>query len=422
MAAGRWGIFLPDLVVVNAGQLVTCDGKGDEAERKLGIVEDGAIVVEKGKVAWVGTTKELRRSTFGKSGRTVDANGGLVTPGFVDPHTHLVFAGSREDELERKISGETYTEILQSGGGILRTVRETRRASVSQIASESQERLGQLLSNGVTTAEVKTGYGLDLRQELKLLSAIRRVQSRSPVGVVSTFLGLHAKPEGFETSKEFASYAIKEMLPPVAKMKSPPRFSDCFCEDGVFSKDDCRRYLRASLALGFRGKIHADEFSDSGGASLAAEMGCVSADHLGKSNSLGIRSMARKKVTAVLLPGTSLYSSIPFADARSILKAGCQVALGTDLSPNSWVESPQFVMSLACIGMRMTPAQALLGFTAYAASAIDREDIGRLAVGSSADFVVHNVPSYKFLPYRLGGKYVRSVFRRGRLVYSAKEN
>ena len=413
---------MPDLVLVNAGELVTCGGPGGSAEERLGIVDHGAMVVEGGKVAWVGRTEELRRKSIGKAKRTVDAQGGLVTPGFVDPHTHLVFAGSREDELERKLGGESYTDILRSGGGILRTVRETRKASVGRIVKDSGVRIRQLLVNGVTTAEVKTGYGQNLKQELKLIEAIDILRRSSPVELVTTFLGLHARPPEFKTSGDFVANVVKETLPVVANSPSAPRFSDCFCEEGVFTRDECSKYLRASRRLGFSCKIHADEFSDSGGASLAAEAGCVSADHLGRSSRGGIEAMARRGVAAVLLPGTSLYSSIPYADARGITESGCAVALGSDMSPNSWIESPQYVMSLACNAMRMTPAQALLAFTRGGAVAIARNDIGSLSPGAHADFVIHSYPNYSFIPYRTGGRYVRQVFKQGNPVFKSDDS
>ncbi len=396
---------------------MTCGGDGT-GEDALGIVEDGALGIAGGRVAWVGTTREWKRKGT-RAKRVLDAGGMLVTPGFVDPHTHLVFAGSREEELERKASGESYTSILASGGGIARTIRETREAPIARIVTESRQRLGQLVRNGVTTVEVKTGYGQDVRGELKLLRAIEILRAEGTVELVPTFLGLHATPTEFSDSGEYVRYAINELLPRVSRLEHRPTFSDCFCEPGVFSVEECRRYLKASEELGFERKIHADEFSNSGGASLAAETRCVSADHLGSTSGSGFIKLAARKVTAVLLPGTALFSSIGFADARRALTSGCTVALGSDLSPNSWVESPQLVMSLACTQMKMTPAQALMGFTANAAKALRRVDVGRLRVGGIADIVIHDLRGYRFLPYAVGGSYVRSVFRAGRPVYEA---
>jgi imidazolonepropionase len=406
-------VSMPDLVVINAGELVTCSGSGADDQQRLGVIEDGAMTVDGGKVSWIGTMREFRRRSPGRAKRTIDAEGDLVTPGFVDPHTHIAFAGSREDELERKTRGETYVSILATGGGIQRTLRDTREASVRKIASESMPRLAQLAANGVSTVEIKTGYGQSAREELKMLQAIRALQRTSPMDIVPTLLGLHATPPEQKDAKEYVDYAVREMLPAVAASKVRPEFSDCFCEEGIFSQKDCARYLRASRDLGLGLKVHADEFTDSGGAALAADLGCVSADHLGRSNMEGLEAMAKEGVVAVLLPGTSLYSSIPFADAGRITKAGCTIALGTDLSPNSWVESPQLVMALACTGLRMTPAQALLGCTVNAARALSRADRGAIRVGSDADFVVHAVPGYRYLPYRVGGRYVRGTFKRG---------
>ncbi|MDA4121181.1 MAG: imidazolonepropionase [Thaumarchaeota archaeon] len=407
----------PDLALINAGELVTCVATTKD---ELGVIADGALLVDEGLVTWVGTTKKFRQMSV-KPTRVVNADGGLVTPGFVDPHTHLVFAGSREDELERKVSGEGYKKILQEGGGISRTIRETRNASKARLVRESKGRVLQLMRNGVTTAEVKSGYGQNVKEELKMLAAVKALGAKVEVGLVPTLLGLHAKPPEFKGSGEYVDYAVREMLPKVAASKMMPRFSDCFCEEGVFSREDCARYLRASAKAGFALKIHADEFGDSGGASLAGDLKCVSADHLGRSSKQGIEMMAKEGVVAVLMPGTSLFSGIPYADARMIVDSGCTVALGTDMSPNSWIESPQLVMSLACSGMRMTPAEALLGFTRNAAKALNREDIGVLGVGYSGDFVVHTLPSYRFLPYRVGGEYVRGVFRKGREIFHSEE-
>ena len=406
---------MADIAVVNALELVTCSGEGPEG---LGIVQDGAMLVEGGKVAWVGTTSELRKKSV-KASREVDAAGSLVTPGFVDPHTHLLFAGSREDEMERKIAGESYTDILKSGGGILRTVRETRKAPIAELVDQSLQRVRQLARGGATTIEVKTGYGLNTETEARMLEAMRRLAEASGVEIVSTFMGLHATPPEFKSSTEFTDHVVEAVLPYIAGMKEKPEFADCFCEEGVFTDSDCERFLKAAKALGFRLKVHADEFKESGGATLAARAGCVSADHLGKASASGVEAMAKAGVTAVLLPGTSLFSGIPYAHYGAVKEAGCNVALGTDLSPNSWLESTQLVMALGCTELRMTPAEALKAVTVGAARALGRNDIGSLKVGAKADFVIHSLPGYRFLPYRVGGAYVNRVFKRGSELYAS---
>ncbi|MBI3859752.1 MAG: imidazolonepropionase [Thaumarchaeota archaeon] len=412
---------MASVAVINARELLVCSGADatDDDVSSLGIIEDGALLSINGDVAWVGTTGEFRRKSFGKVGKVMDAGQGVVTPGFVDPHTHLVFSGSREDELERKGRGESYTSILKSGGGILKTFRETGRSSVSKIVEQSKSRLNQLQANGVTTIEVKTGYGGRLKEEIKLLKSIAALRRSAGADLTATFLGLHAKHPEFRTSGDHVDYAIKRMLPFIAGLRDRPAFSDCFCEEGVFSRDECARYLSASKRLRFALKIHADEFSDTKGASLAAEAGCTSADHLGYADHEGVLKMAREGVVPVLLPTTSLYSGIKYADAQAFVKAGCRVALGTDLSPNSWVESPQIVMAVACTALKLSPAQSVMGFTSNAAAAIGRKDIGSLEVGKRADFVVHSVPSYRFLPYRVGGRYVSKVVRCGKVVFDA---
>ena len=328
----------------------------------------------------------------------------------------MVYAGSREDEVELKARGVPYKTILDQGGGIYKTVRETADASLGRIVSESLDRLQQLIRSGVTTVEVKSGYGLTGEGEVRLLKAIRKLAGKSDAELVPTFLGLHAAPKDSVT-KEYVRRVVGEVLPLVAASPLRPAFTDCFCEAGVFSAGECTRFLRASKKLGILSKVHADEFSDSGGAVMAADEGCVSADHLGRSTGEGVEKMAQRGVTAVLLPGTSLCSGIPYADAAMISEAGCKVALGTDLSPNSWIESPYLVMSLACNALRMTPAQALLGFTRNAAAAIARRDIGMIRPGMRADFVIHPVAGHRSLPYRVGGSYSRRVFRAGREIF-----
>lgn len=402
------------LAVIDSAQLVTLNNftaKGPINEFTLGIIEDGALVVDEGRISWVGTSKELRQSGI-EAKKIINAEGCLVTPGFVDPHTHLIFAGSREDELDRKMSGESYMEILRSGGGIIRTIRETRKSGIKKLLEESMLRLNNLVRNGVTTIEVKTGYGQNLKDELKMLK-VANLLNKSGVDVVPTYLGLHALPEEFRSAEEYSVYVIKEVIPTISSYSYRPIFSDCFCEEGIFDKNICRKYLLASRKYGLKLKIHADEFSRAGGAELAAELGCISADHLENSSKRAFRMMAKRGVSAVLLPGTAFYSRISYPDIGSIRDSGCNIALGTDISPNSWIESPQLVMALAVNEMRMTAAESLVAFTAGASLALGLTDRGMIKVGMKADFVIHDIPNYKFLPYRIGGNYIRYVFKDG---------
>lgn len=410
---------LPTLSLIHAGQLLTIDSKQKDSEG-LGIIEDGAFIVKRGKFEWVGSTKELEKKTV-KTDIQIDAKGFVVTPGFIDPHTHLIFAGSREDELERKIKGESYIQILKSGGGINRTIHLTRKASEEELIKLAISRINQLIRSGVTTIEIKTGYCQDLAGELKMLRVASRLQHAALIDVVKTFLGLHAVPPEFRNQKEYSEYVIKEMLPSVANSDNPPAFSDCFCEEDIFDRKICERYLKASSKFGLRLKIHADEFSYSQGAELAAEAGCVSADHLENSSLEGLKKMASRGVVAVLLPGTAFYSRIEMPDYRKIAGSGCQVALGTDLSPNSWIESPQLVMAIACLQLGMTVAKAIRAFTVEAAKALMLADRGTISAGMKADFVIHRFEDYRFFPYRIGGSYVDSVFKEGRMIYSSKE-
>ncbi|MEM0117833.1 MAG: imidazolonepropionase [Conexivisphaerales archaeon] len=407
-----------DISLYNAGELVTMNGKegGSDGEETLGIIHDGAFIVREGRFAWVGTTQELKEKGH-KSSIIIDANGQVVLPGLIDPHTHLIFAGSREDELERKIKGESYMDILRSGGGINRTLVMTRAATEEQLLTLAYNRIKQLISSGVTTVEVKTGYCQQLEGELKLLRVISRLNRECGIDVIGTFLGLHTLPPEFRSGEEYTSYVMKVMLPNVAASEARPVFADCFCEEGLFSSALCERYLNLSSQMGFKLKIHADEFSDAHGAEVAARTGCTSADHLENSSSEGLKMMATKGVTAVLLPLTAFYSRIRQPNFKRIKESGCTFALGTDLCPNSWVESPQLVMAFACVELGMTPAEALAGFTTGAARALSLNDRGAIKEGNLADFAMYEMPSYRFLPYRIGGSYVRSVYKRGIRIY-----
>ena len=346
-------------------------------------------------------------------------------PGFVDPHTHLLWAGDRAAEFEMRLEGKTYMEIMAAGGGINSTVRATRSASTDDLVTQTQQRLWQAFSYGTTTAEVKTGYGLDLESELRQLEAILQLNNHAPLELAPTFLGAHAVPPEYEGRTDaYTDLVCNEMLPAVydwwrihAGGQMLP-FVDVFCERGAFDLAQSRRILETAKALGFPLKIHADEFENLGGASLAAELGAASADHLVKTSPEDIRALAASDTVAVSLPGTPFgLNESEYTPAGEIIVADGLLALATDTNPGtSWCESMQFILALACRKMRMTPAQAIAAATINAAAAIRRESqIGSLEQGKQADLLVLSVDDYRHLGYRFGTNLVAYVIKQGRV-------
>jgi imidazolonepropionase len=400
-----------DLLVSNARELVTLQGpnapRTQEKMRQLSIIDKGSVAVKDGRIVAIG------KSLHYQAKRTIDATGKLVMPGFVDPHTHVVFAGSREFELDLKLNGLSYMEILRRGGGIFYTVEQTRKASFGDLVSQSKKRLDTMLAYGTTTCEAKTGYGLDVATELKLLKVQQSLKEAHPVDIVSTFLGAHAVPKG-QRPEQYVSMVIDEMLP---RVKGLAEFCDVFCEHGVFSVPQARKILEAGKRYGLTPKLHADEIVDTGGARLAAEVGAISADHLLMSSDAGLHAMAKKHVVGVLLPGTSLsLMQQRYAPARRIIDYGVPVALATDLNPNCWTESMQGIIQLACLAMQMTPAEAITAATMNAACAIGREhSVGSLEPGKQADLLILDCPNHKFLPYHFGVNLVDVVIKKGRV-------
>ena len=410
-----------DLIIEKANELVTLQGgsvkplKG-EAMQNLGIIRDGAIAIKDGKIMALGKTSEIREKYTAE--HIIDAEGKLVTPGLIDSHTHLVFAGSREDEFELKLKGASYLEILQKGGGILRTVAETRKASLEQLVRLGKERLNLMLMHGTTTVEAKSGYGLSTEDEIKCLEAIRKLDAEHPIDVIPTFLGAHAIPAEYAgKTEEYVKLVIEKMIPAVAERKLA-EFCDVFCEKGVFSIEHSRKILLAGKKYGLEPKIHADEMSWLGGAELAAEIGAVSAEHLLYASEDGIKALAKSGIIAVLLPAASFSLMLgKYADARKMISEGVAVALGTDFNPICWVENMQFIIALACRMMKLTPAEALAAATINAAHSMKRANlIGSLEIGKKADIVVFNVPNHRFLAYRFGVNMVDKVVKNGRLV------
>ncbi len=410
-----------DVIIFDADELVTLRGDNQKPRtgkqmRNLGIIRRGALAVKDDTIVAVGKTSEIKESF--KAEKVIDASGKTVMPGFVDPHTHLVFAGSREDEFEMRIEGASYMEILQKGGGILKTVRETRRASEEQLVENCKKTLDVMLEHGTTTVEAKSGYGLTLKDEIKCLKVIQRLNKEHQVSVVSTFLGAHAIPPEYErNADEYVKLIIDEMIPAVANQKLA-EFCDVFCEKGVFNRDQSRQILLHGKKYGLKPRLHADEMTSFGGAELAAEVEAVTAEHLLFASDTGLRAMSDKGVIAVLLPAAAFSLMLgKYADARKMIEMGVAVALGTDFNPSCWVENQQIIIALACRQMKMTPAEAITATTINAAHAVNRaHEIGSLEPGKKADVVILNIPNHKFLGYRFGANLVDKVIKNGRLV------
>jgi len=414
------------MLIHSASQLLTLSGgpqRGTDLGR-LEIVPDGAVLIRDGLIAEIGQSAELRRRFPDEE--TLDAGKRVVMPGFIDPHTHLIWEGDRAADFEQRLEGTTYLEILAAGGGILSTVRHTRIATVETLLSETRPRLWEMLRHGTTTAEAKTGYGLETLSELRILEALLRLDAEGPLELAITFLGAHAVAPEFKGDPDgYTAHLCAEMLPTVhawwrthASGKLLP-FVDVFCETGAFNLEQSRRILEAARELGFPLKIHADEFDNLGGASLAAELGAVSADHLVKTSAADITALGQSDTVAVGLPCTPFgLAESAYTPARAILEAGGLLALASDLNPGTaWCGDMQFTIALACRYMRLTPAQAIAAATINAAVAIRRADrIGSLEPGKQADLLILSVPDYRHLGYRFGPNLVNTVIKKGEII------
>ena len=413
-----------DLLIHSADLLVTMRGYTKspacgKSMTEVGLLENGAVAVKEGKIIAVGSTEEiLKQGWLGADTLQISARGKVVTPGFVDPHTHVIYAGSREHELSLKLKGVPYLEILKQGGGILSTVKNTRLASDSELKAQTKRRLRTMLSLGTTTAEVKSGYGLNVEQELRMLRLIKELDHEQELDLVSTFMGAHAVPAG-ESEEEYTEEVVERMLPRVADEKLA-EFCDVFCETGVFSLESSARILTKAKELGLKLKIHADELDSGGGAQLGARLGVTTADHLLQASDEGIKALADQGVIAVLLPATSFnLAGNSYARARAMIEAGVPVALATDSNPGSSpTESMPLVLTLACLYLRVTPEEAITAATINAAHAVGRADqVGSLEVGKQADILALDVPNLNYLPYHFGHNPVNMVIKRGRIVW-----
>ena len=409
-----------DLLVVSAAQLLTAPAGdrpllGPELDRPV-LIEDAAVACVGGRVAAVGKTRDvLARYPESEAARVLDARGLLIAPGFVDSHTHLPFAGTREMEFEARARGESYAAIAERGGGIRASVRHLRAASEESLAAAVVKRLGRLLAQGTTTVEAKSGYGLSLEEERKQLSALKRAAGSSPVEIIPTFLGAHEVPDEHRARREgYVALLLESMIPAIARDRLA-RFCDVFCDQGVFTVEESRRILLRAQECGLHAKLHADELADVGAAALAAELHAVSADHLLHASPQGLRAMAQAGVVAVLLPGTAFTLGLPYARARVMIEMGLPVALATDFNPGSTMSSSMpMTMTLAVTQMKVTPAEAWMAATANGASAIQEGGrLGRIQPGFEADLVLFQTTDYRHIAYHYAEEHVRSVVKRG---------
>jgi imidazolonepropionase len=416
-----------NLIIKNATELVTCSGfaaKKGMAMSELGIISDGAVIIEGGKISRVGSTAEVM-AELKSSGRdlsgfdTLDAAGRAVLPGFVDSHTHLVFGGYRAEEHAWRLKGDRYMDILQRGGGILSTVRATRSASREELVRTGLTRLDSMLSFGVTTVEGKSGYGLDRQTEIKQLEVMSELNRLHPLDVVPTFMGAHAVPPEYQGREDaYIDFVLNEVVPEVASRRLA-EFCDVFCEKNVFSVKQSRRLLTKAAQLNLKSKLHADEIVPLGGAELAAEIGAMSADHLLQASDGGVRAMAAAGVVATLLPGTAFSLHEPYARGRFMIDAGCAVALATDFNPGScFSESIPLVAALAALYMNLSPEEIITALTINGAAALGRaEAVGSLDPGKQGDVLILENPSYRFIPYHIGVSTMEKVIKKGSLVF-----
>jgi imidazolonepropionase len=409
-----------DLLVYNIGQLILPRSSSKPLKgaqmNQLPIRENAALAVLDGKVAWIGPNEEAQTL---QAEKRIDASGKVVSPGLIDPHTHLVFGGSREHELTLKQAGVPYLEILANGGGILSTVDATKKATEDELFEKSSRHLERMISYGVTTVEAKSGYGLDRDTELKQLRVAKKLREKYPVEIVSTFLGPHAVPPAYKGNEDIFLLEMIELLDEI-KEDELAEFADIFCETGVFTIEQSRFFLQKAKEKGFGLKMHADEIDPLGGAELAVSLGAASADHLVAASDIGIESLAGSDTVAVLLPGTTFYlGKGDFARARKMLDEGAAVALATDFNPGSCVtENLQFIMSLAALKLKLSAEEIWNAVTVNAAFAVGKGgEIGNLDIGKPAHFVIWDIPNYQYVPYHFAVNHAESVYFDGKRIW-----
>lgn len=414
-----------DTIIINIGQLTTMQSRNQPKTgsqmKEVGLMKSAGIAIKDGRILDLGGAQEIAAKYSWLE--RIDAQGRILTPGFVDSHTHPVFVHTREDEFALRLAGKSYVEISQAGGGIRSSITATRAASVDQLVEYSLPRIKRMMALGTTTLEAKSGYGLDTKSELKQLQAIKRLNEVLPIDIVATFMGAHEFPPEYKDDHQgYIQLLINEMLPAV-KDQGIAEFCDIFTEAHVYSISESRQVLQAAKELGFKLKMHADEIEAIGGAELAAELGCISADHLGAASDAGINALKTAGVIPTLLPAT-LFSlaAKKYARGREMIDWDLPVAIATDFNPGSCnCDSLPFTMSLACLNMGLTPLEALSAVTINAACALDQQkQVGSLEIGKQADIIFWDIPSLNFIPYHLGSSHIDRVFKNGKLIYKAQ--
>jgi|SRR5690554_1418003 imidazolonepropionase len=415
-----------DLIIYNIKELLTLSGNNiprtGMAMNDLGIIRNGAIAVEGKRIVAVGESEQI--ITAYTAEEKIDCSEMVVMPGFVDPHTHPVFYHTRENEFEMRIMGKSYVEISRSGGGIRSSIAAVRSASEDELYHLAKKRVKRMISCGTTTLEAKSGYGLSTDSELKMLRVIKRLKESLPVDIVATFLGAHEFPSEYKDNREeYIRILTEEMLPAVAEEKLA-EYCDIFTEEHVYTIEESRKILNRAKELGFRIRMHADELKPIGGSELAAEVGAVSADHLGAASPEGIKAMKENGVIPVLLPGTIFSLGLnSYARARDMIDSGLAVALATDYNPGSCnCDSMQFIITLATLQMKMTVAEAITAATINAACSLEMgESVGSLEPGKKADIMIMDMPSYRYLPYHFGSNNVSILIKNGKVIYQNRD-
>jgi len=411
-----------NLLIRNLKQIVTIASGGKSTKRgrdlsEIGLVENGTILIRNGLFEWVGRDQDFTQIPPPDL-EVLDGSRFVALPGFVDAHTHLLFAGSREDEFTMRAQGKSYQQIAEAGGGILSTVRATRAATKKELKRSASRHLDTMMRHGTTTVEIKSGYGLDPESEVKMLEAITELANEHYMTIVSTFLGAHTVPPEYRGNADaYVDLICDKMLPYVAKRRLAG-FCDVFCESGYFSPDQSRKILEKAHSLGLKSKVHADELASSGGSHLAADLNAVSADHLEHIDDNAIQRLSTLNVVAVLLPGVSFFLNHGYAPARKLIDAGVAVAIATDFNPGSCMSFDMpLMLTIACTHMAMTPEEAISAATLNAAAALGMSDqIGSIEVGKKADLILYDLPNYRYLAYHFGTNHVAKVIKNGTIL------